>query len=116
MDEELSEEDEVLGHREDEDEWGEPVEIEVRPSGKLVLSARIPTELGHLVFAEARRRDTTLSEVVRDALDQYFHPWVGHRQVGTFLGWRVSVIRVEAAYDTANPVVTTEDLPLRVAG
>lgn len=113
----MSEADEVLAHREDPDEWDdEPVQIEVRPSGKQVLSARLPTPLADLVFDEAERLNTTLSEVVRAALEQYFSPLVHEPQVNVYLGWRIRVFRVDPAYDTANPVVTTGDLPLRVAG
>lgn len=49
--------DEVLAHSEDEDEWeDEPEQIESRPSGTQVISARLPTALAEELLAGASRR------------------------------------------------------------
>jgi hypothetical protein len=111
----VSDEDDVLAHSEDEDEWeDEPVEIERRPSGNQVLSARIPTALANRVFDEAARRGVTMSEVVRTAIEEYFDR-PQQRLLNIFPGLRVSVYRVEPAYATTNPVVTPAPEPLRYA-
>lgn len=112
----MSDADDVLAHSEDEDEWDdEPVAIEVRPSGNQVLSARIPAALANRVFFEAERRQLKVSEVVRAAIEQYFTPTV-FNVIKVQTGERVRMFLTTVAYDTENPVVTTDDLPaLRVA-
>ena len=109
----MSEEDDVLAHSEDEGEWDdEPVEIEVRPSGNQVLSARIPTYLAQYVFDEAERSDLTMSEVVRRAIDAYFQP----RVVAIIKVFPNDRVRLQAlrADETTNPVVSVPE-SLRVA-
>ena len=112
----MSDADDVLAHSEDEDEWDqEPVEIERRPTGNQVLSARIPTALAERVLAEAARRNVRASEIVRAAIEEYFSPPV-FLVVNVQAGARFRVFRTATAYDTGNPVVTVGDLPpLRVA-
>ena len=64
--------DDVLAHSNDANEWAdEAVAIERRPSGTQVLSARLPEELARRVIAEAARRNLSMSQLVRDALEQY---------------------------------------------
>lgn len=111
----MSDADDVLAHSEDDDEWDdEPVAVEVRPSGKQVLSARLPSDLADKVFDEAARRGVPVSAVVRAAVDHYFSPRLVN-VVSAQPGLRVRMF-VTIAYDTANPVVTTGDLPpLRAA-
>lgn len=66
--------DAVLAHSEDEDEWeDEPEQIESRPSGTQVISARLPTALAEELLAEASRRKVRPSELVRAAVDAYLH-------------------------------------------
>lgn len=65
--------DDVLAHSEDEGEWeNEPVVLERRSTGTQVLSARLPRELAHRVFAAAEERRTRPSDVLREALESYF--------------------------------------------
>lgn len=64
--------DEVLRHSEDEGEWDEQAEqIEVRPSGTQVISARLPAGLAEQLLAEARRRGVKASELVRQAVEAF---------------------------------------------
>lgn len=111
----MNDADDVLAHSADGDEWeDEPVAVDVRPTGKQVLSARLPVELADKVFEEAARRGVPVSEVVRAAVDNYFSPRLVN-VVSVQPGLRVRMF-VTIAYDTANPVVTTGDLPpLRAA-
>jgi hypothetical protein len=66
--------DEVLAHSEDEGEWEDgPEQIESRPSGTQVISARLPTGLAEELLTEASRRKVRPSELVRAAVDAYLH-------------------------------------------
>lgn len=105
--------DDVLAHSEDEGEWDdEPVDIEVRPSGNQVLSARIPTALAEMVFDEAAHRNVTMSEVVRAAIESYFQPRVV-AVVKVFPSDRIR-LHAQRADETVNPVVSVPEF-LRLA-
>jgi hypothetical protein len=106
----VSDADDVLAHSEDEGEWDDqPVAAAVRPSGSQVLSARIPAALADQVFEEAARRGVSMSEVVRAAIEDYFTPRLVHVLTAQ-PGERVRIF-IAYTYDTANPVVTVNDLP-----
>lgn len=69
--------DSVLAHSEDEGEWdNEPEQIESRPSGTQVISARLPTILAEHVLAEASDRGIRPSELVRQAVEAYIRSGV----------------------------------------
>ncbi len=64
--------DTVLAHSEDAGEWeDEPEQIESRPSGTQVISARLPTILAERLLSEASSRGIRPSEVVRQAVEAY---------------------------------------------
>ncbi len=66
--------DEVLAHSEDEGEWEEePEQIESRPSGTQVISARLPSALAEELLAAAQQRRVRPSEVVREAVEKWLH-------------------------------------------
>jgi hypothetical protein len=66
-----SEADDVLAHSEDDDEWEEePAQIESRPSGTQVISARLPSALAEALLAEAQRLRVRPSELVREAVER----------------------------------------------
>jgi hypothetical protein len=70
MAKDMSAADDVLAHSEDEGEWDdEPDEIENRPSGSQVISARLPTVLAEELLAEAASRGVRPSELVRQAVE-----------------------------------------------
>ena len=72
MAEKGSEADEVLAHSEDEGEWEEePAQIESRPSGTQVVSARLPSPLAEALLAEAQRLNVRPSEVIRAAVERW---------------------------------------------
>lgn len=64
--------DEVLAHSTDEAEWEEePEQVESRPSGSQVISARLPTQLAEQLLSEAARRGLRPSELVRIAVESF---------------------------------------------
>ena len=64
--------DEVLARSEDEGEWEEePAQIESRPSGTQVISARLPSALAEDLLAEAQRLRARPSELVREAVEMW---------------------------------------------
>jgi len=64
--------DEVLAHSEDDGEWEEePAQIESRPSGTQVISARLPSALAEALLAEAQRLRVRPSELVREAVEKW---------------------------------------------
>jgi hypothetical protein len=66
--------DEVLARSEDEGEWEEePEQIESRPSGTQVISARLPSALAEELLAAAQQRSVRPSEVVREAVEKWLH-------------------------------------------
>jgi len=70
--------DSVLAHSEDEGEWEDgPEQIESRPSGTQVISARLPTVLAEHLLAEASNRGIRPSELVRQAVEVYMRSAVG---------------------------------------
>jgi hypothetical protein len=109
--EDMSDADDVLAHSEDPDEWeDEPVAIERRPSGTQVVSARLPRGIADAVFAVAAQRGVSPSELVRSAIESFLNPPV-FRVITVHPSDRVRIFRAVAAYETANPTVTTDDLP-----
>jgi len=65
---------EILAHSQDEGEWeDEPEQIESRPSGNQVISARLPTALAEELLSEAGRRGVRPSELVREAVETFMH-------------------------------------------
>jgi len=98
--------DEVLAHSEDDGEWEEaPEAIERRPRGTQVVSARLPVELAQELLAEAARRGSKPSELVREAVEQYFRKG-GIESVTAYAGQRIRLFQQFASYETENPVVT----------
>jgi hypothetical protein len=74
MTEDMGLADELVAHSEDEDEWAdEPVQIESRPSGSQVISARLPTQLAEELLAAAASRGAKPSELVREAVEAWLH-------------------------------------------
>jgi hypothetical protein len=70
--------DEVLAHSEEDGEWeDEAEEIETRPSGTQVISARLPGLLAEHVLSEASQRGIRPSELVRQALEAYMRSGSG---------------------------------------
>jgi len=66
--------DEIIAHSQDEGEWeDEPEQIETRPSGNQVISARLPTALAEKLLSEAGRRGVRPSELVREAVEALLH-------------------------------------------
>ena len=64
--------DTVLAHSEDDGEWEEePEQIESRPSGTQVISARLPTVLAERLLSEASSRGIRPSELVRQAVEEF---------------------------------------------
>ena len=58
----------------DEGEWGEePEQIESRPSGMQVISARLPSALAEELLAAAAHRKVRPSQVVREAVEKWLH-------------------------------------------
>lgn len=104
--------DEVLAHSEDEGEWEEQAEqIERRPSGTQVISARLPTAIAEALLAEAARRGVRPSELVRDAVDAYLHAAPGQVvDIVAFGGrnMRVSSVRFGSPTRNVNLVVEEE--------
>jgi hypothetical protein len=110
---------EVLAHSEDEGEWDErPAQIETRPSGTQVISARLPTALAEELLAEAERRGVKVSELVRDAVDHLLHPetpTAHHPTTGitASVSARLTVVTPLWQYRTenSNPIVEPDEIP-----
>jgi hypothetical protein len=110
--------DEVLAHSEDEGEWEEePEQIESRPSGSQVLSARLPTILAEELLAEAARRGVRPSELIRDAIELWLRAVPGGvADISAFAGQNMRVITpsVQRRTENFNLVVEVEADPDRV--
>lgn len=110
--------DEVLAHSEDEGEWEEePEQIESRPSGTQVISARLPSTLAEELLAAAQRRRVRPSELVREAVEK----WLRTGPVGVFdihasvgQNMRVVTSAPESRTENFNLVVQVEANPDRV--
>ncbi|HWE89936.1 MAG TPA: hypothetical protein VG317_10790 [Pseudonocardiaceae bacterium] len=106
---------EVLAHSEDEGEWDDqPEQLEVRPSGTQVISARLPTALAEELLAEVARRGVRPSELVRQSVDRPLHPQrpdtgtaLAYAFVNAFMSERLSLVTPLLQYRTenSNPVV-----------
>ncbi len=112
MKETMKSADEVLAHSEDEGEWeDEPEQVESRPSGTQVISARLPTVLAEGLLAEANRRGIRPSELVRQAVEAYMRR--GTCRVASVSAQTTGLLSVSTplqARPTANPnlVVTPQ--------
>ena len=110
--------DEVLAHSEDKGEWEEePEQIESRPSGSQVISARLPTVLAEALLAEAARRGVRPSELIRDAIEIWLRAMPGGvADISTFAGQNMRVITpsVQRRTENFNLVVEVEADPDRV--
>jgi hypothetical protein len=110
--------DEVLAHSEDEGEWEEePEQIESRPSGTQVISARLPSALAEDLLAEAARRGARPSELVRQAVEK----WLSGRAAGVadiraYAGQNMRMVTPspESRTENFNLVVEVEPRPDRV--
>ena len=110
--------DEVLARSEDEGEWEEePEQIESRPSGTQVISARLPSALAEELLAAAQQRGVRPSEVVREAVEKWLHT----RPAGVFdiqasagQNMRVVTPAAESKTENFNLVVQVEANPDRV--
>ena len=111
--------DEVLLHSEEDGEWeDEAEEIETRPSGTQVISARLPGLLAEHVLSEASQRGIRPSELVRQALEAYMRSGSGTiASVSVQTTGSLSVSGKIKAQPTQNPnlVVDQETEPLQVA-
>jgi hypothetical protein len=110
--------DDILEHSEDDGEWEqEPEEIESRPSGSQVISARLPTALAEQVLAEAVRRGAKPSEVVREAIEIWLHAKPGSvAEISAYAGQNMRVITpsVQGRTENFNLVVEAEANPDRI--
>lgn len=110
--------DDVLEHSEDEGEWErEPEEIESRPSGSQVISARLPTSLAEQVLAEAARRRAKPSEVVREAIEIWLRSVPGGMaEISAYAGQNMRILTpsVQGKTENFNLVVGVEADPDRI--
>ncbi|MHB2021955.1 MAG: hypothetical protein ACYCO3_01290 [Mycobacteriales bacterium] len=68
------EHEDVLAHSGDDGEWEDaPVEIERRPTGKQVMSARLSQAAALALMDMAAERGVRPSDIVREAVDEYLH-------------------------------------------
>lgn len=110
--------DEVLARSMDEDEWDEePAEIEARPSGTQVISARLPTALAEELLARGQQMNARPSELVREAVEM----WLKSRPCGVVdirasagQNMRVVTPTIESRSENFNLVVQVEASPERV--
>ena len=110
--------DEVLARSEDEGEWEEePEQIESRPSGTQVISARLPSALAEELLAAAQQRRVRPSELVREAVEK----WLRTRPAGVFdiqasagQNMRVVTPAAKSGTENFNLVVQVEANPDRV--
>lgn len=118
MTEKESEADEVLAHSEDEGEWEEePAQIESRPSGTQVISARLPSALAEALLAEAQRLQARPSEVVREAVEMWLKAKPsGMVDIRAYAGQNMRVVTptAEGRSENFNLVVQVQANPERV--
>ena len=110
--------DDILEHSEDDGEWEqEPEEIESRPSGSQVISARLPTALAEKVLTEAARRGAKPSEVVREAIESWLRSTPGGvAEISAYAGQNMRIITpyVQGRTENFNLVVEAEANPDRI--
>jgi Arc/MetJ-type ribon-helix-helix transcriptional regulator len=110
--------DDVLQHSEDEGEWEqEPEQIESRPSGSQVISARLPTALAEQVLALATQRGVKPSEVVREAIELWLRGTTGGVvEISAYAGqnMRVMTPSTQRRTENFNLVVEVETDPDRI--
>ena len=110
--------DELLAHSEDDGEWeDEPAQIESRPSGTQVISARLPTALAEELLAEATRRNVKPSDLIRQAVDSFLHARPDH--IAGISAYSTGSVRVVVYLDqyrteNLNPVVEPAEPPRAV--
>jgi hypothetical protein len=105
----------VLAHSEDEGEWdNEPEQIESRPSGTQVVSARLPTALAEELLDQASQRGIRPSELVRQAVESYLRGgWGRVAGISAQSTGSLRVVTWLSDYRTENPnlvVTPTERL------
>lgn len=85
--------DKVMAHSQDPDEWeDEAEEIESRPSGTQVVSARLPSSLAEQLLAVAAARGVKPSELVRDAVQSWLRQAAGVVvDINAFAGYNMQV-------------------------
>jgi len=110
--------DDVLVHSEDEGEWEEqPEQIESKPSGSQVISARLPANLTQRVLAEASRRGVRPSELVREAIEMWLHAMPGGiAEISAYAGQNMRVISpsVQRSTENFNLVVAVQTEPEQI--
>ncbi len=110
--------DEVLLHSEDEGEWEEePEQIETKPSGSQVISARLPASLTERVLAEAGRRGVRPSELVREAIEMWLSTTPGgFVEISAFEGQNMRVVTpsIQRSTENFNLVVAVQSDPERI--
>ncbi len=114
--------DEVLAHSEDEGEWEEePEQIESKPSGSQVVSARLASALAEDLLAEAARRGVRPSELVREAVEKWLRARpAGVADIRAYAGQNMRIVtpspesRPESRTENFNLVVEVEANPSRV--
>jgi hypothetical protein len=109
--------DEVLAHSEDEGEWEEePEQIESRPSGTQVISARLPSVLAEDLLAQAARRGVRLSELVREAVEKWLSKPAGVTDIRAYVGQNMRIVTPtpQSRTENFNLVVQVETHPDRV--
>jgi hypothetical protein len=110
--------DEVLIHSEDEGEWSEEAEqIESRPTGTQVISARLPTVLAEELLAEAARRGYRPSDLVRQAVEAFMQAESGGvLDISAYAGTNMRVVTPlrERRTENFNLVVEVATDPERI--
>lgn len=110
--------DEILALSEDDGEWEEePEQIESRPSGTQVISARLPSALAEDLLAEAARRGVRPSELVREAVEKWLRASpAGVVDIRAYAGQNMRIITSspESRTENFNLVVEAEVNPGRV--
>lgn len=118
MKETINAADTVLAHSEDEGEWDdEPEQIENRPSGTQVISARLPTILAEQLLSEASNRGIRPSELVRQAVEAYVRSGACRVASVSAQGTgNMSVASPLEAHPTRNPNLVVAPYELETAG
>lgn len=110
--------DEVLAHSEDEGEWSDEAEqIESKPTGTHVISARLPTVMAEELLAEAARRGYRPSDLVRQAVEVFMRAETGGvRDISVYAGTNMRVITPlrERRTENFNLVVQVATDPERI--
>ena len=102
--------DDVLTHSEDEGEWeDEPEQIESRPSGTQVVSARLPTALAEELLSKAAHMGVRPSELIRQAVEAFLHSEPrGGTELTVYEGNQIRVVTPRNQYRTENSNLVVE--------